>query len=141
MRTIVLGRRRRTHSWTQVTLSSYSYIQCLCSLLYEYSGRLYHLWIPLLKVPRHYPLYFARAVYHIPSEFVIVRACFNNSLSLSFESTEISERKSTISSAFHLERARNNSEKRAPGSTGSSDDGKYASSVFGGTDKASVDVR
>lgn len=87
------------------------------------------------------PLYFARAVYHTPSLSVTARVYFNNSLSRSFASTQISARKGTMSSARHRVRVRKRSVKRAVGSTGSCAAGKYVSTVSGGSLSSEVYAR
>jgi hypothetical protein len=64
-------------------------------------------------------------VYHTPSESVIARQCLRRSLSRSLLLTAISDRKGKISSPFHRGQVRKRVEKRAAGSMGSKDAGKY----------------
>ena len=71
----------------------------------------------------------ARAVYHTPSESVTARAYLRSSLSRSLLSTTMSPRNGDISSAFHRERVRKRSAKRAVGSGGSAEAGKYVISA------------
>jgi hypothetical protein len=70
-------------------------------------------------------------VYHTPSGSVVDRANLSSSLSRSLEPMAISATKGTISSSFHLERVKKRSAKRAAGSTGSEEAGKYVSACSG----------
>ena len=88
--------------------------------------------------PEAQPLYFARAVYHTPSLSVTALVYFNNNLSRSFASTQTSARNGAMSSARQRARVRKRSVKRAAGSTGSCDAGKYVSAVAGGSLRSSI---
>jgi hypothetical protein len=74
------------------------------------------------------PLYCALAVYDTPSGVVLARAYLSSNLSRSFEPIEMSARKGIMSSRFQRARTRKRSAKRAAGSVGKVDDGKYVSS-------------
>lgn len=87
------------------------------------------------------PLYFARAVYHTPSVPVTARVYFSSNLSRSFASTTMSSRNGAISSTLQRARVRKRSVKRAAGSIGSCDAGKYVSTVAGGSFRSSVRAR
>lgn len=109
-----------------------SLLRAHCCTLSEVVIRI-HVLIPF--IPCRYPLYFALAVYQTPLGSVTALAYVRSNLSLSLSFTTISERKGEISSAFHFERVRKRSEKRAAGSEGSSEEGKYVRTGTGGMER------